>query len=83
MGRDDDVTVPNVALAGFCAWLHNPVSARDKDNQRLLMLIRDPEFDSRLQFIIVGAWFGAFSHEQPLKGFSYPGNFDPLLQWTP
>ncbi|MCW1777746.1 IS3 family transposase (plasmid) [Pantoea ananatis] len=33
--------VLNVARAGFCAWLHNPVSARDKDNQRLLMLIRD------------------------------------------
>lgn len=27
--------------AGFCAWLHNPVPARDKDNQRLLMDIRD------------------------------------------
>ncbi|BCY50402.1 hypothetical protein TUM12129_50930 (plasmid) [Klebsiella pneumoniae] len=33
--------VLNVARAGFYAWLHNPVSARDKDNQRLLMLIRD------------------------------------------
>ncbi|MGP2798565.1 IS3 family transposase [Serratia ureilytica] len=33
--------VLNVARAGFHAWLHNPVSARDKDNQRLLMLIRD------------------------------------------
>ncbi|WP_411178928.1 IS3 family transposase [Klebsiella variicola] len=33
--------VQNIARAGFCAWLHNPVSARDKDNQRLLMLIRD------------------------------------------
>ncbi|EPG6260283.1 IS3 family transposase [Klebsiella sp. T2.Ur] len=30
-----------VAQAGFYAWLHNPVSARDKDNQRLLTLIRD------------------------------------------
>ncbi|WBT57707.1 IS3 family transposase [Kosakonia oryzendophytica] len=30
-----------VARAGFYAWLHNPVSARDKDNQRLLALIRD------------------------------------------
>ncbi|EOY2418848.1 IS3 family transposase [Escherichia coli] len=30
-----------VARAGFYAWLHNPVSARDKDNQRLLTLIRD------------------------------------------
>ncbi len=33
--------VLNVARAGFCAWLHNPVPARDKDNQRLLTLIRD------------------------------------------
>ncbi|HFK5727574.1 MULTISPECIES: IS3 family transposase [Enterobacter cloacae complex] len=33
--------VLNVARAGLYAWLHNPVSARDKDNQRLLMLIRD------------------------------------------
>ena len=33
--------VLNVARAGFYAWLHNPVSARDKDNQRLLKLIRD------------------------------------------
>ncbi|RAT31635.1 transposase, partial [Lonsdalea populi] len=32
--------VLNVARAGF-AWLHNPVSARDKDHQRLLTLIRD------------------------------------------
>lgn len=31
----------NVAWAGFYAWRHNLVSARDKDNQRLLMLIRD------------------------------------------
>ncbi|SUG70298.1 Insertion element IS600 uncharacterized 31 kDa protein ISO-S3 31 kDa protein [Salmonella enterica subsp. enterica] len=30
-----------VARAGFYAWLHNPVSARDKDNQRLLSLIHD------------------------------------------
>lgn len=30
-----------VARAGFYAWLHNPVSARDKDNQRLLALIRE------------------------------------------
>ncbi|HBX5876648.1 TPA: hypothetical protein MIH04_23105 [Klebsiella pneumoniae] len=30
-----------VVRAGFYAWLHNPVSARDKDNQRLLTLIRD------------------------------------------
>lgn len=33
--------VLNVVRAGFYAWLHNPVSARDKDNQHLLMLIRD------------------------------------------
>lgn len=33
--------VLNVARAGFYACLHNPVSARDKDNQRLLTLIRD------------------------------------------
>lgn len=30
-----------VARAGFYAWLHNPVSARDKDNQRLQTFIRD------------------------------------------
>lgn len=29
-----------VARVGFYVWLHNPVSARDKDNQRLLALIR-------------------------------------------
>ncbi|HCI4282253.1 TPA: IS3 family transposase [Klebsiella variicola subsp. variicola] len=33
--------VLNVARAGFYAWLHSPVSVRDKDNQRLLTLIRD------------------------------------------
>ncbi|MGP2666667.1 IS3 family transposase [Serratia nevei] len=33
--------VLHVARAGFYARLHNPVSARDKDNQRLLTLIRD------------------------------------------
>lgn len=33
--------VLNIARAGFYAWLRNPVSARDKDNQRLLMLICD------------------------------------------
>ncbi|MFP1755410.1 IS3 family transposase [Lonsdalea quercina] len=33
--------VLNVARAGFYEWLHNSVSARDKDNERLLMLIRD------------------------------------------
>jgi hypothetical protein len=37
-GDDDVCRVLNVARAGFYAWL---VSARDKDNQRLLMLIRD------------------------------------------
>lgn len=31
--------VLNVARVGFYAWLHNPGSVRDKDNQRLLMLI--------------------------------------------
>ena len=30
-----------VARTGFYAWLHNPVSARDKDNHRLLTLILD------------------------------------------
>jgi len=30
-----------VARAGFYAWLHNPVSERDNDNQRLLALISD------------------------------------------
>lgn len=30
-----------VARVGFDAWRHNPVSARDKDNQRLLTLILD------------------------------------------
>lgn len=30
-----------VALAGFYAWQHEPVSVLDKDNQRLLTLIRD------------------------------------------
>lgn len=33
--------VLNVVRAGFCAWLHNLVPARDRDNQRLLMLIRN------------------------------------------
>ncbi|SAQ29432.1 integrase catalytic subunit [Klebsiella oxytoca] len=33
--------VLNVDRAGFYAWMHNPFSARDKDNQRLLILIRD------------------------------------------
>lgn len=32
--------VLSVARAGFYAWQHNPVPARDKDNQRLLTLIR-------------------------------------------
>jgi putative transposase len=30
-----------VARDGFYTWLHNPVLERDKDNQRLLALIRD------------------------------------------
>lgn len=29
-----------VARVGFYEWLHNPVSARDKDNQCLLAVIR-------------------------------------------
>ncbi len=33
--------VLSVARAGFYAWLHHPISAREKDNQRLLTLIRD------------------------------------------
>ncbi|MFT3523341.1 IS3 family transposase [Klebsiella pneumoniae] len=33
--------VLKVARAGFYVWLHNPVSAGEKDNQRLLALIRD------------------------------------------
>ncbi len=33
--------VLKVARARFYAWLHNPVSAGEKDNQRLLELIRD------------------------------------------
>lgn len=33
--------VLKVARAGFYVWLHNPVSAGEKDNQRLLELIRD------------------------------------------
>ncbi|WP_202237742.1 IS3 family transposase [Klebsiella quasipneumoniae] len=33
--------VLKVARAGFFVWLHNPVSAGEKDNQRLLELIRD------------------------------------------
>ncbi len=33
--------VLNVARAGFYAYPHNPASARDKDSQRLLTLIRD------------------------------------------
>ena len=41
MGCDDDVSGTECCRAGFYAWLHNPVSAPDKDNQRLLMLIRD------------------------------------------
>lgn len=30
-----------VVRTGFYVWLHNPVSAGEKDNQRLLGLIRD------------------------------------------
>ncbi|SXT04126.1 integrase catalytic subunit [Klebsiella pneumoniae] len=33
--------VLKVTRAGFYVWLHNPVSAGEKDNQRLLELIRD------------------------------------------
>lgn len=33
--------VLKVGRAAFNAWLHHPVSARDNDNQRLLMFIRD------------------------------------------
>ncbi len=33
--------VLKVARAGFYVWLYNPVSAGEKDNQRLLALIRD------------------------------------------
>ncbi|HHT5677194.1 TPA: IS3 family transposase [Raoultella planticola] len=33
--------VLKVARAGFYFWIHNPVSAGEKDNQRLLALIRD------------------------------------------
>ena len=33
--------VLNVARVEFYVWLHNRVSAGDKDNQRLLTLIRD------------------------------------------
>ena len=33
--------VQNVARDRFYSWLHNPVSSGYKDNQRLLMLIRD------------------------------------------
>ena len=33
--------VLKVARAGFYVWLHTPVSAGEKDNQRLLELIRD------------------------------------------
>lgn len=41
MGCHDNMSDPERARAGFYAWLHNPVSARDKDYQRLLTLIRD------------------------------------------
>lgn len=41
MGCHDNVSGTECRPAGFYAWLHNPVCARDKDNQRLLTLIRD------------------------------------------
>lgn len=43
MGCDDDVSGTECRPAGFYTWLYNPVSARDKDNQRLLILIRAHE----------------------------------------
>lgn len=36
-----DVSVFKIARAGIYVWLHCPVSAGEKDNQRLLQLIRD------------------------------------------
>ncbi len=41
MGCHDDVSGVVRCPGRVYAWLHNPVSARDKDNQRLLTLIRD------------------------------------------
>lgn len=41
MGCHDDVSGVVRSPSRFYAWLHNPVSIRDKDNQRLLTLIRD------------------------------------------
>lgn len=41
MGCHDNVSGTACRRAGFYALLHNPVSERDKDNQRLLTLIRD------------------------------------------
>lgn len=41
MGCDDDVSGTECRPGRVYAWLHNPVSARDKDNQRLLTLICD------------------------------------------
>ncbi len=41
MGCDDDVSGTECPQSGFYSWLLNAVSARDKDNQRLLTLIRD------------------------------------------
>lgn len=41
MVRHDEYRVLCVARVGLYAWLHNPAYARDKDNQRLLTLIRD------------------------------------------
>ncbi|WP_218568371.1 IS3 family transposase [Pseudomonas sp. H9] len=39
--------VLRIARAGFCQWLHKPVSERDQDNDRLLKLIRDSYAASR------------------------------------
>lgn len=41
MRCNDDVSSIKFARTGFYAWLHNSVSAPDKDSQRLQMLIRD------------------------------------------
>ncbi len=43
--------VLNVAWDGFYAWLHNPVCARNKDNQRLLTLICD-------SYALIGGVYG-------------------------
>jgi len=41
MGCDDDVSGTECRPDLVSAWLHNPVSARDIDNQHLLTIIRD------------------------------------------